>query len=57
MKAAILEDHLTHCNLETPKRYLVNSGDPDQTPQNAASDQGFLCLQNKFNHFSLGISK
>ena len=23
---------------------LANSADPDQTPQNAASDQGLLCL-------------
>ena len=27
------------------KGYLANSGDPDQTPQNAASDQGLHCLQ------------
>ena len=27
------------------KEYLANSADPDQTPQNAASDQGLHCLQ------------
>ena len=27
------------------KGYLENSADPDQTPQNAASDQGIHCLQ------------
>ena len=27
------------------KGYLANSADPDQTPQNAASDQGLHCLQ------------
>ena len=25
--------------------WLANSADPDQTPQNAASDQGLHCLQ------------
>ena len=27
------------------KRTLANNVDPDQTPQNAASDQGLHCLQ------------
>ena len=27
------------------KGYLANSADPDQMPQNAASDQGLHCLQ------------
>ena len=36
---------LTHCSRETRKRVLGNSADPDQTPQNAASDQGLHCLQ------------
>ena len=25
-------------------KVFANSGDPDQTPQNAASDQGLYCL-------------
>ena len=28
--------------------YVTNSVDPDQTPQNAASDLGLHCLLNKF---------
>ena len=36
---------LTHCSLETPKRVLANSADPDQMPQNVASDKGLHCLQ------------
>ena len=36
---------LTHCSLETPKRVLANSADPDQTQQNPASGQGLHCLQ------------
>ena len=31
---------LTHLCLATHKRTLTSSEDPDQTPQNAASDQG-----------------
>ena len=36
---------LTHFSLETPKVYLTNNDNPDQMPQNAASDQGLHCLQ------------
>ena len=36
---------LTHCSREPLKGYLLNSADLDQTPQNAASDQGLHCLQ------------
>ena len=36
---------LTYCSLETLERVSANSADPDQTPQNAASDRGFHCLQ------------
>ena len=39
--------NLTYCKLETPKRDLANSADPDQTLQNVASDQGL--------HFSTAI--
>ena len=39
------EELLTYCSRDTRKIYLVNSGDPDQMPQNAASDQGLRCLQ------------
>ena len=39
----LADDMLTHCSRETRKR--ANSADPDQTPQNAASDQGLHCLQ------------
>ena len=35
---------LTHSYLETRKRVIANSADPDQTPQNVASDQGLQCL-------------
>ena len=35
---------LTHFSLASYKGTLVNSVDPDQTPQNAASDQGQHCL-------------
>ena len=38
------------------KGYLANSGDPDQMPQNVASDHGLHCLQ-IVQLFSLGISK
>ena len=41
----LFQDYLTHCSWETRKRYLANSADPDQTPQNAASDQGLHSLQ------------
>ena len=38
----------TACNINLPKvfdrKVLQNSEDPDQTPQNAASDQGPHCL-------------
>ena len=43
---------LTHCSLETHKGYLAKSADPDQTPQNAASDQGLDCLQTVQPFFS-----
>ena len=36
---------LARISLETPKRVLANSADPDQTPQNAASARGPYCLQ------------
>ena len=36
---------LAHCSLETRKWVIGNSADPDQTPQNAVSDQGLQCLQ------------
>ena len=37
---------LTHLSLASCKRgTLANSVDPDQMPQNAASDQGLHCLQ------------
>ena len=36
---------LTHCSLETLNGYLANSADPDQTPQNMATDQDLHCLQ------------
>ena len=36
---------LTHGSRGNPKRCTkANSGDPDQTPHNAASDQGLHCL-------------
>ena len=36
---------LTHCSRENPKMGTqANSADPDQTPHNAASDQGLHCL-------------
>ena len=31
--------------VDTPKRVVDNSTEPDQTPQNEASDQGLHCLQ------------
>ena len=46
---------LTHCSRKTPKEYLANSADPDQTPQNAASDQGLHCLQILQPFFSSNI--
>ena len=36
--------NLTHLRLVSTKGTLANSGDPDQMPQNAASDQGLHCL-------------
>ena len=36
---------LTHLCLASNKRNIGKSVDPDQTPQNAASDQGLHCLQ------------
>ena len=36
---------LTDCSLGPLKGYLENSADPDQLPQNTASDQGLHCLQ------------
>ena len=36
--------YLTHLSLASHKRDIANSVDPDQTPQNAASDQGVHCL-------------
>ena len=41
---------LTHFRLASHERDLANSVDPDQTPQNAASDQGlhFLHLVQEF---------
>ena len=36
---------LTHLCLVSHKGTLANSMDPDQTPQNAVSDQGLHCLQ------------
>ena len=49
---------LNHCSRETRKRIMVNSADPDQMPQNAASDQGLHCLQiHVVSHLSLGICK
>ena len=46
---------LTYCNLETPEGYLAKSADSDQTPQNAASDQGLHCLQIGQSFFSRNI--
>ena len=48
---------LTHCSQETRKRVtgkprVANSADPDQTLQNAASDQGLHCLQIVKSFFS-----
>ena len=48
-------ESLTPCSLETPKRELANSEDSDQTPQNAASDQGHHCLQIVQAFFSRNI--
>ena len=39
------DDTLTRLSLASHKGSLANSVDPDQTPQNAASDQGLHCLQ------------
>ena len=36
---------ISHCSGETPERVIANSADPDQTLQNAASDQGLHFLQ------------
>ena len=38
------DNHLTHLSLLSPKETLANSVEPDQTPQNAASNQGLHCL-------------
>ena len=38
-----LEMALTHLCLPSTKGTLANSVDPDQTPQNAASDKGLHC--------------
>ena len=46
---------LTPFSLETPERVSANSADPDQMPQNAASDQGFHCLQLDWPYFSRNI--
>ena len=35
---------LTHISLAYFRGKLANRADPDQTPQNAASDQGLHCL-------------
>ena len=35
---------LTHISLASFLRDVANSADPDQTPQNTASDQGLHCL-------------
>ena len=35
---------LTHLSLASHKGTVANNVDPDQTPQNAASDQGLHCL-------------
>ena len=35
--------------------YLANGANPDQTPQNAASEQGLLCLQIFQTSFSKNI--
>ena len=40
-----IQRHLTHFNLEPHKSVIDNSAYLDQTPQNAASDQGLHCLQ------------
>ena len=36
--------HLTHISLASHFWTQANSADPDQTPQNATSDQGLHCL-------------
>ena len=36
--------HLIHISLASHFGKQANSADPDQTPQNAASDQGLHCL-------------
>ena len=38
------EDTLTRLSPASHKGSLANSVDPDQTPQNAASDRGLHCL-------------
>ena len=43
---------LTHYSLETPKRVIGNSAHEDQTPQDAAPDQGLHCLQTVQPFFS-----
>ena len=40
---------LTHFSLETPKRLIGYSADPDQTPQNLVSDQGLRGLQTVYS--------
>ena len=43
LKAGI-NDRLTHISLASHFWVLANGADPDQTPQNAASDKGLHCL-------------
>ena len=45
---------LTHISLSSFCGTKANSGDPDQTPQNAASDQGLRCLLAE-SSFRIGI--
>ena len=40
---------LAHCSIETSKRVIGNSANPDQTPQNAGTDTGLHCFR-QFNH-------
>ena len=39
---------LTHCYVETCKSVIGNIADPDQTPDDVASDQGLNCLLTEF---------
>ena len=48
----IFQTILDHCSQETRKREMANSADPDQMPQNAASNQGLYCLQTVQPFFS-----